>query len=70
MHMKTNYLKSFALAAGLLVAAPGLPAQAIRVDDKLPEYKPVSGISGKLSSIGSDTLNNLLTYGAEEFKKI
>ncbi|MEO5959484.1 MAG: phosphate ABC transporter substrate-binding protein, partial [Opitutaceae bacterium] len=33
-------------------------------------YKPASGISGKLSSIGSDTLNNLMTYWAEEFKKI
>jgi phosphate transport system substrate-binding protein len=57
-------------AAALALGAAGLQAQAIRIDDKLPEYKPVSGISGKLSSIGSDTLNNLMTYWAEEFKKI
>ncbi len=37
------------------------------VDPQLPEYEPVSGISGNLSSIGSDTLNNLMTLWAEEF---
>jgi len=44
-------------------------AQAIKLDETLPNYQPVSGISGKLSSIGSDTLNNLMTYWAEEFQK-
>jgi phosphate transport system substrate-binding protein len=38
------------------------------VDPALPEYTPVSGISGNLSSIGSDTLNNLMTLWAEAFK--
>lgn len=32
-------------------------------------YKKVSGVSGTLNSIGSDTLNNLMTYWAEGFKK-
>ncbi|WP_305810683.1 PstS family phosphate ABC transporter substrate-binding protein [Photobacterium leiognathi] len=32
-------------------------------------YKRVSGISGNLSSVGSDTLANLMTYWAEEFKR-
>lgn len=45
-------------------------AQAVKLDENLPEYQPVSGISGKLSSIGSDTLNNLMTLWAEEFQKI
>jgi phosphate transport system substrate-binding protein len=63
-------INSLIAAAALALGAAGLQAQAIRIDDKLPEYKPVSGISGKLSSIGSDTLNNLMTYWAEEFKKI
>lgn len=40
-----------------------------RVDPDLPEYTPVSGISGNLSSIGSDTLNNLMTLWAEEFAR-
>ncbi|SDL44675.1 phosphate transport system substrate-binding protein [Franzmannia pantelleriensis] len=37
------------------------------VDPDLPEYETVSGISGNMTSIGSDTLNNLMTLWAEEF---
>jgi phosphate transport system substrate-binding protein len=43
-------------------------ADAVKVDPALPEYKPVSGISGSISSVGSDTLNNVMTYWAEGFK--
>ena len=38
-----------------------------KVDPALPAYKPVSGVSGNLKSIGSDTLNNLMTLWAEGF---
>ncbi len=41
----------------------------IQVDPKLPKYKKVPGIHGELSSIGSDTLNNLMTLWAEGFSK-
>jgi phosphate transport system substrate-binding protein len=37
--------------------------------DELPSYKAASGVSGNLSSIGSDTLANLMTFWAEEFKR-
>jgi phosphate transport system substrate-binding protein len=40
-------------------------ATAVSVDEGVPEYKPVSGISGNLSSVGSDTLANLMTLWAE-----
>jgi len=40
-----------------------------KVDPALPAYKAVSGVSGNLSSIGSDTLNNLMTLWAETFNK-
>lgn len=30
----------------------------------------MSGVDGNLNSIGSDTLNNLMTYWAEEFRKL
>jgi phosphate transport system substrate-binding protein len=63
-------LKKFAVAAAFAGCASFATAQAIKLDETLPEYKPVSGISGKLSSIGSDTLNNLMTFWAEEFQKI
>lgn len=40
------------------------------VDPDLPVYEPVSGVSGNLDSIGSDTLNNLMTLWAESFSAI
>jgi phosphate transport system substrate-binding protein len=54
-----------------VAAALGLSAGAVsaEVDPKLPAYQRVSGISGNLTSIGSDTLNNLMTLWAEEFAK-
>ncbi len=42
-------------------------AQAIQIDPQLPNYTPVSGISGSLKSVGSDTMNNLMTLWAEGF---
>ena len=50
--------------AGIALADDDGPS----VDPKLPTYERVSGISGNLSSIGSDTLNNLMTLWAEEFR--
>ncbi|PSW64004.1 phosphate ABC transporter substrate-binding protein [Photobacterium leiognathi subsp. mandapamensis] len=44
-------------------------AYAQTSDVALTPYKRVSGISGNLSSVGSDTLANLMTYWAEEFKR-
>jgi phosphate transport system substrate-binding protein len=62
---------ALALAATLAFAAVGVAQdddQAPRVDPELPRYERVSGISGGLTSIGSDTLNNLMTLWAEEFR--
>jgi phosphate transport system substrate-binding protein len=39
-------------------------------DSGLQDYTPVSGVSGVLSSAGSDTLANLMTLWAEEFKRV
>ncbi len=58
----------FALCLGLII--PGLgQTQALKVDESIPAYTKVSGISGNLNSVGSDTLNNLMTFWAEEFRK-
>ena len=43
-------------------------AMAQSVDPELPEYEPASGVSGSINSIGSDTLNNLMTLWAEGFR--
>jgi len=39
------------------------------LDKNLPVYQKASGVSGNLSSVGSDTLANLMTLWAEEFKR-
>ena len=39
------------------------------VDPNLPTYKKISGISGNVSSVGSDTLNNLMALWSEGFRK-
>ena len=43
---------------------------AAEVDKKFQNYKKVAGISGALNSIGSDTLNNLMTFWAEDFRQL
>lgn len=58
---------SFAVAA-VAVALTSWSVQAQQVDPSLTDYKAVSGVSGSLKSIGSDTLNNLMTLWAEGFK--
>jgi len=57
----------FALAA---LVAPAWADEAVQVDAKIPHYKKVQGVSGNLSAIGSDTMNNLMTLWAEGFRKI
>lgn len=42
---------------------------AIMVDPNIAKYEKVDGVAGNVNSIGSDTLNNLMTYWAESFKK-
>ena len=41
---------------------------AVELDPQLPTYQKVSGVSGNLKSIGSDTLNNLMTLWTEGFR--
>ncbi|MEI6593051.1 MAG: phosphate ABC transporter substrate-binding protein [Holophagaceae bacterium] len=56
------------VVAGLLLAVT-VQAQTVKLDSKLTSYKKVSGVSGNLNSIGSDTLNNLMAYWVEGFGK-
>ena len=43
--------------------------KGVKVDPNLPQYRKVSGISGNINSIGSDTMNNLMTLWAEGFAR-
>ncbi len=72
--MKHNRITSVintAIAGTILSVAilTSSSAHAVSVDKGVPEYKAVSGISGNLSSVGSDTLANLMTLWAESFKR-
>ena len=46
-----------------------LNLSAVDVDKNLKEYKTVTGVSGTLNSVGSDTLNNMMALWTEAFKR-
>lgn len=58
-----------AACAAVMAGSVLVSAQALKVDPKLPAYQRVSGVSGSLSSVGSDTMNNMMTLWAEAFRK-
>ena len=66
--LSLSRLTGAALALAVL-NLPGLFAQSVKVDTAITDYKTVGGISGSLNSVGSDTLNNLMTLWAEGFRK-
>lgn len=59
---------SAAIAAASLFAAAAAHASEATVDAAIQPYAKVSGVSGNLSAIGSDTLNNVMTLWAEGFR--
>src|SRR5215813_6181417 len=59
------------LIAGMIVLGSAVTALTqVAVDPAIKPYEKVSGVSGNLNSIGSDTLNNLMTLWAEGFRAI
>lgn len=59
-----GFVALIGLSMGLMAGA-----NAAGVDPKIPSYKPTKGVSGNLSSVGSDTLANLMTFWAEAYRK-
>lgn len=57
------------VALGLMFCAAAAHAQ-VKVDAAIPEYKPVQGVSGSIKSVGSDSMNNLMTLWGEGFRKL
>jgi len=55
---------SAAVIAASLIATPALAT------DDLPKYTKGKGVAGNLSSVGSDTLANLMTMWTEDYKKL
>ncbi len=64
--------KAFIVIAVLGLCLTGIKTtgQATEVDTDLKTYIKVGGVSGNLNSIGSDTMNNLMTFWAEGFNRL
>src|SRR3954470_23370945 len=62
-------LKKFVGALALAGSVAAVSAYALDVDAKLADYKKMSGVEGSLKSVGSDTLNNVMSLWAEGFAK-
>ena len=67
--MKTKLLQTISMSvlAVSLSSIASLSYAGAKLDTKLPEYKKASGVTGNLSSVGSDTLANLMALWTEEF---
>ena len=62
-------VQALGVSSAFLIASSA-HSQAVQVDPALPTYQTASGVSGNFTSVGSDTLNNLMTLWAEEFKRL
>jgi phosphate transport system substrate-binding protein len=64
---KARALWGTALGLAIAIEAHG---ETVQVDPAIAKYERVEGVSGALNSIGSDTLNNLMTLWAEGFRAL
>jgi phosphate transport system substrate-binding protein len=62
--------KLYAACAVAVLGVATAMAQGVKVDTALPSYQKTSGVSGNVNSVGSDTMNNLMTLWAESFLKM
>jgi phosphate transport system substrate-binding protein len=62
-------MKRLMVVLALAGAVPAA-AQLVTVEAGIPAYQRTSGVSGNLSSVGSDTMNNLMTLWGEAFAKM
>jgi phosphate transport system substrate-binding protein len=65
--MNTSCLATVFLST-FLTFTPSFVKSQVVLDPDLPTYEATQGVSGNLVSIGSDTLNNLMTYWSEGFR--
>jgi phosphate transport system substrate-binding protein len=58
------------VVAAVGLAAATLDAQQVQVAAGITPYSRTSGVSGNINSVGSDTMNNMMTLWAESFTKM
>jgi phosphate transport system substrate-binding protein len=63
------WLSVATVAMAMVVFAGITLAQSVKLDPGLSPYKGAAGVSGNVKSVGSDTMNNLMTLWAEDFRK-
>lgn len=66
--MKARIL-GLGVGLSMTFAAAAEPVGATGSTADLPEYRATQGVSGTLKSIGSDTMNNVMTHWQESFQK-
>lgn len=64
------FLAGVALFVGVTYAENVKALDVLTVDAGISQYNKTEGITGNLNSVGSDTLNNLMTLWAESFYKV
>jgi phosphate transport system substrate-binding protein len=67
--MRMRTVLAAALGVAVLMSGLAVAGGQVQLDPGLQPYKAVSGVSGNISSVGSDTLNNLMTHWAETFSR-
>ncbi len=67
--MKPRERVTALLAVALLCSGIAV-AQTAKVDPAIEPYQRASAVSGSLNSVGSDTLNNLMTLWQEGFRRV
>ena len=67
--MNTARITLAVTALVLLLGVSKSFAQIIDVDSTIPLYSKVSGVSGNIDSVGSDTMNNLMTLWCQKFNE-
>ncbi len=73
MFQTPNVLQRLTLGFAAILAVSGASNAAVQVavDPKLPSYvKSSDGVSGSVKSVGSDTMNNLMTLWQQGFKEV
>ena len=69
MRYVSSLMTGVALLSWVAAAPFAIAAEPEGLDATVRPYQKVSGISGAINSIGSDTLNNLMTLWAEGFRR-
>ena len=70
--IRSAFSKASLVIAGALVTLTAIAVadEPVRIDSKLVPYKQASGVSGNIKTVGSDTMNNMVTLWAEDFRKV